>query len=192
MNSPKLKAASFAAVAAMGAFVLAAGAPAAAHNHAGHSGHAAEKSQKTIVGTAMGTGMHSTLVAAVKAADLVDTLSGPGPYTVFAPVDSAFAALPDGTVDTLLQPSQKAALTRVLTYHVVAGRVPAAQLVEAIRKSGGSYSIETVAGETLVARLDGGSVTITDAAGRTARVSKADVKATNGVIHVTDGVFLPA
>lgn len=192
MNSPKLKAASFAAVAAMGAFVLATGAPAAAHNHAGHSGHAAEKSQKTIVGTAMGTGMHSTLVAAVKAADLVDTLSGPGPYTVFAPVDSAFAALPDGTVDTLLQPSQKAALTRVLTYHVVAGRVPAAQLAEAIRKSGGTYSIETVAGETLVARLDGGTVTITDAAGRTARVSKADVKATNGVIHVTDGVFLPA
>ncbi|MCT2558888.1 fasciclin domain-containing protein [Tsuneonella sp. YG55] len=192
MISPKLKAASFAAMATMGAFALAAGAPAAAHNHSSHAGHGAEKSQKTIVGTAMGTGMHSTLVAAVKAADLVDTLSGPGPFTVFAPVDSAFAALPDGTVDTLLQPAQKGTLTKVLTYHVVAGRVPATQLVQAIRKNGGSYAFDTVAGEKLTARLDGETVTITDAAGRTSRVSMADVKATNGVIHVTDGVFLPA
>ena len=189
MHSPKLKAASLAAIAAMGVFAFSTSAPLAAHNHGSHS---AAKAQKTIVDTAVGTGVHKTLVAAVQAARLADTLSAPGPYTVFAPVDSAFAALPSGTVDGLLQPDQKPALTKVLTYHVVAGRVPAAQLVQAIRNGGGSYEIKTVAGETLTARLDGSTVAITDAVGRTSRVTQTDVKATNGVIHVTDGVFLPA
>lgn len=189
MHSPKLKAASFAALAAMGAFAITAGAPLAAHNHGSKS---APMAQKTIVDTAVGTGVHTTLVTAVKAADLVDTLSGPGPFTVFAPVDSAFSALPSGTVENLLQPAQKPTLTKVLTYHVVAGRVPAAQLVQAIRQGGGSYEIKTVAGQTLTARLDGNTVAITDAAGRTSRVTQTDVKATNGVIHVTDGVFLPS
>jgi uncharacterized surface protein with fasciclin (FAS1) repeats len=188
MHSTKLKAASLAAVAAMGTFALVAGAPLAAHNHGSQS---AAKAQKNIVETAVGTGVHTTLVAAVQAADLAGTLSAPGPYTVFAPADPAFAALPSGTVEGLLQPAQKATLTKVLTYHVVAGRVPAAQLVQAIRNGGGSYTIETVAGETLTARLDGDTVAITDKAGRTARVTQTDVKATNGVIHVTDGVFLP-
>lgn len=188
MHSHKLKAASFAAIAAMGAFAVTAGAPLAAHNHGTHS---AAKAQKTIVETAVGTGVHTTLVAAVQAAGLVDTLSGPGPFTVFAPVDTAFAALPSGTVENLLQPAQKPTLTKVLTYHVVAGRVPAAQLVQAIRNGGGTYEVKTVAGEMLTARLVGDTVTITDAAGRTSRVTQTDVKATNGVIHVTDGVFLP-
>lgn len=188
MHSLKLKAASFAAIATMGAFAFTAGAPLAAHNHGTHS---AAKAQKTIVETAVGTGVHTTLVAAVQAAGLADTLSGPGPFTVFAPVDTGFAALPSGTVEGLLQPAQKPTLTKILTYHVVAGRVPAAQLVQAIRNGGGSYEIKTVAGETLTARLDGTTVAITDAAGRTSRVTQTDVKATNGVIHVTDGVFLP-
>ena len=104
---------------------------------------------------------------------------------------------PDDSVSQLwlpvsLQPAQKPTLTKVLTYHVVAGRVPAAQLVQAIRQGGGSYEIKTVAGQTLTARLDGNTVAITDAAGRTSRVTQTDVKATNGVIHVTDGVFLPS
>lgn len=188
MPSPTLKAAALAAIAAMSSFALVAGAPVAAHNHAQKT---AAKGQPNIVEAAIGTGVHKTLVAAVKAAGLVDTLASPGPYTVFAPTDDAFGALPNGTVDMLLQPAQKATLTKVLTYHVVAGRVPAAQLVAAIRNGGGAYAFKTVAGETLTARLDGGTVVITDKAGRHTRVTQTDVKTANGVIHVTDGVFLP-
>ena len=185
--STQLKAAALASVAAMGAFALATGAPALAHNHGKHS----EKSQPNIVEAAMGTGVHDTLVAAVKAADLVDTLASPGPFTVFAPTDDAFAALPAGTVDTLLQPENKGQLSSILTYHVVAGRVPASALTQAIRQSGGTYEFETVAGETLSAAFDGHTIVVTDNAGRTTKVVQADVKTTNGVIHVTDGVFLP-
>ena len=188
MHTFTLKTAALTALAAMSSLALVAGAPASAHKH-GHQ--AAAKAQPNIVEAAMSTGVHNTLVAAVKAAGLVETLSQPGPYTVFAPTDAAFAALPPGAVDGLLQPAQKAALTKVLTYHVVAGRVPAAQLVAAIRKGGGTHTINTVAGEKLTARLDGGTVVITDRAGRTTRVTQTDVKTTNGVIHVTDGVFLP-
>ena len=188
-TSTKLSAASLAAIAAMGAFALATGSPAAAHNHMEKK---AEQAQPNIVGAAMSTGVHETLVAAVKAADLVDTLSAHGPYTVFAPTDDAFAALPDGTVAALLEPAAKDQLTGILTYHVVAGRVPAAALMQAIRQNGGSYTIDTVAGAQLTATVDGhGAIVITDGAGRTSKVTQADVKTTNGVIHVTDGVFLP-
>ena len=185
--SKKFKAASLAAATALGSLALTAGTPATANHHAGgdHMG------QPNIVEAAMGTGMHDTLVAAVKAADLVDTLSAPGPYTVFAPTDDAFAALPDGTVDTLLMPENKGQLTDILTYHVVSGRVPAAALGQAIRRAGGTYEFETVAGDMLSASFDGDAIVVTDGAGRTATVVKADVKTTNGVIHVTDGVFLP-
>lgn len=185
--SSQVKAAAFASIAAMGTFALATGAPAIAHDH----GKMAAKSQPNIVEAAMSTGVHDTLVAAVKAADLVDTLSSPGPFTVFAPTDDAFSALPDGTVSTLLKPENKGTLTNVLTYHVVAGRVPASALTQAIRNAGGTYEFETVAGETLSAAFDGHTIVVTDNAGRTTKVVQADVKTTNGVIHVTDGVFLP-
>lgn len=188
-NSNKFKAAALAAVVATTGFAVATTAPASAHNHMEKK---AEKAQPNIVEAAMSTGVHDTLVAAVKAADLVDTLSGPGPFTVFAPTDDAFAALPDGTVAGLLEPEAKDQLTTVLTYHVVSGRVPAAALSQAIRSNDGSYSFETLAGAELTASIDShGAIIITDAAGRTSKVAQADVKTTNGVIHVTDGVFLP-
>ena len=186
--SNQLKAAAAASVLAMGGLALAAATPAVAHNHGKHS----MKSQPNIVEAAMGTGVHDTLVAAVKAADLVDTLSSPGPFTVFAPTDDAFGELPAGTVDALLQPANKGKLQTVLTYHVVSGRIPAAQLSAAIKQAGGSYEFETVAGETLTASFDGHTIVVTDALGRETKVVQADVKTTNGVIHVTDGVFLPS
>lgn len=184
------------AAASLAAFALSATAvPADARDHHGAKPAKAKageaKASKNIVGVAQGTGMHETLVAAVTAAGLADTLSAPGPFTVFAPTDAAFAKLPAGTVDTLLQPANRDQLTRVLTYHVVAGRVPAAALTQAIRRAGGTYRFNTVAGAELTARLAGNGIVITDAAGRQTRVTMADVKATNGVIHVTDGVFLP-
>lgn len=180
--------AAFASAAAMSAFALVAvAAPAQADHHSSMKA----KGSVNIVEAAMGTGMHNTLVAAVKAAGLVDTLSAPGPYTVFAPTDAAFAELPAGTVDTLLKPENKGQLTKVLTYHVVSGRVPAAALTQAIRRGGGTYRFDTVAGVQLTARLDGNAIVITDAAGGATRVTKADVKTSNGVIHVTDRVFLP-
>ena len=146
---------------------------------------------KNIVENAVNSADHTTLVAAVKAAGLVDTLASEGPFTVFAPVNSAFDALPAGTVDTLLKPENKGQLTSILTYHVVAGRVPAAALTQAIRSGGGSYEFATVAGETLSARFDGHTIVVTDGAGRETKVVQADVDTANGVIHVTDGVFLP-
>ncbi|HBQ91490.1 MAG TPA: beta-Ig-H3/fasciclin [Erythrobacter sp.] len=185
--STSLKASALASIAAMGAFALATGSPALADHH----GKKAEMSQANIVETAMGTGMHETLVAAVKAAGLVDTLAAPGPYTVFAPTDDAFAALPAGTVDTLLQPENKGQLTSILTYHAVAGRVPASALAQAITDAGGTYDFQTLAGNTLSASFDGQTIVVTDEAGRTTNVVKADVNTSNGVIHVTDGVFLP-
>lgn len=185
--STQLKAAAAASVLAMGGFAIAASGPALAHNHKEKPAQA----QANIVQTAIGTGMHETLVAAVQAADLVDTLSSPGPFTVFAPTDTAFAALPDGTVSTLLEPANKGQLQNILTYHVVAGRIPAAQLSAAIKTNGGSYTFETVAGAELTASFAGENIVITDGVGGTSTVTMADVKTTNGVIHVTDGVFLP-
>ena len=144
-----------------------------------------------LVAAAMKSQDHQTLVAAVKAAGLVSTLAGKGPFTVFAPTDAAFAKLPAGTVDTLLQPANRDQLRSVLTYHVVAGKVTSAQLVELIRQGGGQATLTTVQGGTLTARLSGNSVAITDAAGGTAMVTTADLVQSNGIIHVTDAVSLP-
>lgn len=145
-----------------------------------------------IVQVAMSTGVHNTLVAAVKAAGLVQTLSGPGPFTVFAPTDTAFAKLPDGTVATLVKPANKGTLTDILTYHVVPGKVTSADLVALIKQHHGEAVIETVSGGELTARLSGDKIVITDEKGRATAVTQADVKTSNGVVHVTDGVFLPA
>ncbi|CAG2096150.1 fasciclin domain-containing protein [Xanthomonas arboricola] len=146
---------------------------------------------KDIVDNAVNSKDHTTLVAAVKAAGLVDTLKGPGPFTVFAPTNAAFAALPAGTVETLLKPESKPTLTKVLTYHVVPGKVDAASLIAKIKAGGGSASLTTVQGEALTAKLNGKKVTITDAKGNTANVTIADVMQSNGVIHVVDKVLMP-
>lgn len=182
----KFNAAALAAIAATTSLAVVTAAPATAHHHS------AKKQAANIVETAQSTGVHETLVAAVKAADLVDTLSSPGPFTVFAPTNVAFAKLPDGTVSTLLKPENKGQLTNVLTYHAVAGEITSGDLVKLINKHGGQATIETVSGGKLTARLAGDTVVITDAAGRSTAVTNADVKTSNGVIHVTDGVFLPA
>ena len=146
---------------------------------------------RNIIQNAVNSQDHTTLVAAVKAAGLVDTLSGPGPFTVFAPTNDAFAKLPAGTVDTLLKPQNKQMLTDVLTYHVVPGRVSASQLMQMIRDGGGMTRLETVNGGTLTARMQGGNVVLVDARGGTATVTQADVFQSNGVIHVTNAVSLP-
>lgn len=146
----------------------------------------------TIVEVAQGNGDFSTLVSAVQAAGLAETLSGAGPFTVFAPTNAAFAKIPAATLQGLLTPEQRDALTGVLTYHVVSGRVDAATLVEQIRASGGSATLTTVQGGTLTARVGAdGSVTLTDAAGGTSRVVQTDVAASNGVIHAIDTVVMP-
>jgi uncharacterized surface protein with fasciclin (FAS1) repeats len=147
--------------------------------------------QATVVDVAVGSPDHTTLVAAVKAADLAGTLSSAGPFTVFAPTNGAFDALPAGTVDTLLKPESKAALTGVLTYHVVSGRVDAATLVSSIEAGGGKAELTTVQGEKLVASLDGDRVVVIDAQGGKAQVTAADLGAGNGVVHVVDRVLMP-
>ncbi len=154
-------------------------------------GGAAMMADKDIIDNAMNSKDHTTLVAAVKAAGLVDTLKGPGPFTVFAPTNAAFDALPAGTVDTLLKPDMKADLTKVLTYHVVPGNVDAAALTQQIQAGGGKAMLKTVQGEELIAKADGGKVTITDAKGNVANVTIADVRQSNGVIHVIDKVLMP-
>ena len=146
---------------------------------------------KDIIDNAVNSKDHTTLVAAVKAAGLVDTLKGPGPFTVFAPTNAAFAALPAGTVETLLKPESKPALTKVLTYHVVAGNMDAAALTKAIMAGGGKATLKTVSGGTLTAMSSGGKVMVTDESGGTANVTIADVTQSNGVIHVVDKVLLP-
>lgn len=151
----------------------------------------ATKSAGTIVDGAAASETHTTLVTAVKAADLVETLSGPGPFTVFAPTDDAFAALPDGTVETLLMPENREALTDVLTYHVIAGDVSAADLKGAIEANGGEATLTTVAGAELTARATDGGIQIVDAKGNAATVTAADIDQSNGTIHVIDTVLLP-
>ncbi len=183
--TPNFKAAALAAIAATTGFAAVATAPAMAHK-------SAQAQSPNIVETAVSTGVHTTLVAAVQAADLVDTLSSPGPFTVFAPTDTGFAKLPEGTVETLVMPKNKGTLTSILTYHAVAGNVTSSDLVKLINRSGGEAKITTVAGGTLSARLSGDKIVITDGAGRTTAVTQADVATSNGTIHVTDGVFLPA
>jgi uncharacterized surface protein with fasciclin (FAS1) repeats len=147
--------------------------------------------QKDIIDNAVSSADHTTLVAAVKAAGLIDTLKGKGPFTVFAPTNEAFAKLPDGTVDTLLKPENKKQLTQVLTYHVVAGKVDSAALAKKIKAGNGKATLKTVAGGTLTATMSGSDVILTDAKGGTAKVTIADVYQSNGVIHVVDSVLLP-
>ncbi|MDQ0016493.1 putative surface protein with fasciclin (FAS1) repeats [Variovorax boronicumulans] len=146
---------------------------------------------KDIIDNAVNSKDHTTLVAAVKAAGLVDTLKGPGPFTVFAPTNAAFAKLPAGTVDTLLKPESKDALTGVLTYHVVSGKLDAAALKKEIKAGKGSAELKTVAGGTLVAKSKGGKIMLTDEKGGTATVTIPNVYQSNGVIHVVDKVLLP-
>ena len=154
-------------------------------------GGAAMSPDKDIIDNAVNSKDHTTLVAAVKAAGLVDTLKGPGPFTVFAPTNEAFAALPAGTVDGLLKPEKKADLTKVLTYHVVAGAVDAATLKSQIAAGGGKAELKTVQGETLTASAQNGGIALTDSKGNVAMVTIADVMQSNGVIHVIDKVLMP-
>jgi uncharacterized surface protein with fasciclin (FAS1) repeats len=134
---------------------------------------------------------HSTLVAAVKAAGLVETLNSAGPFTVFAPVNAAFDKLPAGTVETLLKPENKALLTSILTYHVVAGNIDAAAVVAAIKAGNGKASLQTVSGNKLVASIEDGKVILTDEKGGKATVTATDLKGSNGVIHVIDTIVMP-
>ena len=147
---------------------------------------------KDIVDNAVNSKDHTTLVAAVKAAGLVETLKGAGPFTVFAPVNAAFAALPAGTVDTLLKPENKAMLTKVLTFHVVPGKLDAAALTKLIADGHGRATLKTVQGESLTLTKIGNVITVTDAKGGMAHVTTADVYQSNGVIHVVDHVLLPS
>lgn len=147
--------------------------------------------QKTVVDIAVGSKAHTTLVAAVKAAGLVETLQSAGPFTVFAPVNEAFAKLPAGTLDFLLKPENKAALAKILTYHVVAGNLDAAAVIKAIKDGKGKAVVKTVSGGSLTASLKDGKVILTDEKGGTATVVATDLKAGNGVVHVIDTVVLP-
>lgn len=147
---------------------------------------------KNIVENAVNSKDHSTLVAAVKAAGLVETLQGKGPFTVFAPVNDAFENLPAGTVETLLKPENKATLTKVLTYHVVAGNMTADKLMAAIKAGKGKATLKTVSGGTLTAMMNGPhNVVVVDEAGNVASISTYDVLQSNGVIHVVDKVLMP-
>jgi uncharacterized surface protein with fasciclin (FAS1) repeats len=147
---------------------------------------------KNIVENAVNSKDHTTLVAAVKAAGLVDTLSGKGPFTVFAPTNEAFAKLPAGTVDTLVKPENKAQLTQILTYHVVPGTHTGAELMKAVKDGKGKAMLKTVEGESLtVEETSGGKLDVVDSKGGKAMVTIADVKQSNGVIHVVDTVLMP-
>jgi uncharacterized surface protein with fasciclin (FAS1) repeats len=154
-------------------------------------GGAAMYANKNIIQNAVNSPIHKTLVAAVKAAGLVDTLSGPGPFTVFAPTDDAFAKLPAGTVDNLVKPENKATLVKILTYHVVPGKISSKQLEKLIKKGGGKATLKTVQGEDLTASMSGSNIILTDAKGGTATITTADVFQSNGVIHVIDSVLMP-
>jgi uncharacterized surface protein with fasciclin (FAS1) repeats len=161
--------------AGLAAFALSAAVPAAA----------------TIVDGAVASKDHTTLVAAVKAAGLVPTLSGTGPFTVFAPTNAAFAKLPAGTVDTLLKPENKGKLTSILTYHVVAGNLAAKDVLAAIKAGGGKAVLTTVQGGKLTGSIEGGKVILTDAKGGKSTVTATDLTQSNGVIHVIDTVLMP-
>ncbi|MEO5894955.1 MAG: fasciclin domain-containing protein [Vicinamibacterales bacterium] len=154
-------------------------------------GGAAMYPSKDIIDNAVNSKDHTTLVAAVKAAGLVDTLKGAGPFTVFAPTNAAFDKLPKGTVDTLLKPENKAKLTTILTYHVVAGRFDAASLMEKAKMSGGSVELATVSGDKLWVVLKDGKLSLKDEKGMTAAITVADVFQSNGVIHVINSLVMP-
>jgi len=144
-----------------------------------------------IVGVAVANENFTTLVAAVKAAGLVETLSSEGPFTVFAPTNDAFAKLPEGTIATLLKPENKATLTSILTYHVVSGKFDAAAVVSAIKANNGAFEVTTVQGGKLVASLDGANVMLKDDKGNMSKVVIADVEASNGIIHAIESVVMP-
>ena len=163
----------------------------AAHAENPMVGGAPMYAEKNIVENAVNSKDHTTLVAAVKAAGLVETLQGKGPFTVFAPTNAAFDALPAGTVDTLLKPENKEKLTKVLTCHVVAADAMSATIAKMVTDDGGEHDVKTVGGCVLKAKEDGGKLTLTDETGGTAMVTIADVKQSNGVIHVIDKVLLP-
>lgn len=154
-------------------------------------GGAAMYPTKNIIENAVNSKDHTTLVAAVKAASLVDTLSGPGPFTVFAPTNEAFAKLPAGTVATLLKPENKATLTKILTYHVVSGTMTSKDIAKAIKAGHGKATLTTVQGEPLTAMMHGGKLMLTDAKGGKSTVTIANVMQSNGVIHVVDTVLMP-
>jgi uncharacterized surface protein with fasciclin (FAS1) repeats len=144
-----------------------------------------------IIDNAVNSADHTTLVAAVKAADLVATLKSKGPFTVFAPTNAAFDKLPAGTVESLVKPENKATLTKILTYHVLAGKFDSNAIAKRIKAGGGTASFKTVSGDTLTARMDGKSLVLRDEKGGTSTVSIANVYQSNGVIHVVDTVLLP-
>lgn len=154
-------------------------------------GGAAMYPSKTIVQNAVNSPIHKTLVAAVKAAGLVDTLNGPGPFTVFAPTDDAFAKLPPGTVDNLVKPENKETLTKILTYHVVPGVYTTGKLKHEIKAHGGTLKLKTVEGDDLTFTDDGGMIKITDDKGGTANITTANVYQSNGMIQVIDSVLMP-
>ena len=151
---------------------------------------ASVSAQTTVVDVAISSKDHTTLVAAVKAADLVATLQSAGPFTVFAPTNAAFAKLPAGTVETLLKPENKETLAKILTYHVVAGNLNAAAVIKAITDAKGSLSVKTASGGVLIASIENGKVILTDEKGAKATVVATDLKAGNGVVHVIDSVVL--
>ena len=154
-------------------------------------GGAAMFPSKNIIQNAVNSKDHTTLVAAVKAAGLVETLEGKGPFTVFAPTNAAFGKLPAGTVDTLVKPENKAALTKILTYHVVATNALSDAVKKMVKDDGGNHAIPTVSGGKIMAMVQGSDIVLTDETGNTAKVTIADVKQSNGVIHVIDTVLLP-
>ncbi|RYE30482.1 MAG: fasciclin domain-containing protein [Sphingobacteriaceae bacterium] len=154
-------------------------------------GGAAMYANKDIVDNAVNSKDHTTLVAAVKAAGLVETLKGAGPFTVFAPTNEAFNKLPAGTVETLVKPENKATLTKILTYHVVAGKMSSKQIAAAIKAGNGKAVLTTVQGEKLTAMMHGNKLVLMDAKGGSSTVTIADVNQKNGVIHVVDTVLMP-
>jgi uncharacterized surface protein with fasciclin (FAS1) repeats len=154
-------------------------------------GFLSASAQKTVVDVALGSKAHTTLVAAIKAADLVSTLQGAGPFTVFAPTNAAFARLPKGTLDNLLKPENKPTLAKVLTYHVVAGNLDAAAVLKAIKDGKGKVSLKAVSGGTLTASLRNGKVILTDEKGGISNVTATNLKAGNGIVHVIDAVVMP-
>lgn len=161
-----------------------------AHNH-GHGHHDMAAPKTNIVEAAVATPDLSTLVTAVKAAGLVDTLASPGPFTVFAPTNAAFAKLPAGTVETLVKPENKSTLTTVLTYHVVAGTFDSKAIASAIKSGNGKATLTTVQGQMLTASMDGDKLIVTDAKGGKSTVALADLRQKNGVVHVIDNVLMP-
>ena len=154
-------------------------------------GGAAMLTTRDIIDNAVNSADHTTLVAAVKAAGLVDTLKSAGPFTVFAPTNAAFGKLPAGTVDSLLKPEMKGTLSSVLTYHVVAGRLDSPAIAARVKAGGGKATLKTVQGETLTARMKGNGIVLVDSKGGSANVTTANVYQSNGVIHVIDSVLMP-